>query len=218
MDDANGKDRPPVIGLTGTYCAGKNHVAKILEDRGLPALDVDKLGHRALEEEKAAVLARFGGGALNGDGTVNRRFLGERVFRRPDELAALEAIVHPVANRLTGEWIAAQGGRPCVINAALLHRSSAFSGLRALIIVKAPLLTRLLRARRRDRLSWGELFRRFGSQRQFIPQYLKEKADIYSVSNRGISGLCSRFYRKGLESRIDKILSQMGIRLDTEDR
>ena len=111
-----------LIGLTGTYCAGKNHVAALLERRGLPVLDVDKLGYTAIESEKAAIIARFGRELLRPDGTIDRRRLGARVFGRPEELAALEALVHPVANRLTGEWVAAQGGKPCVINAALIHR------------------------------------------------------------------------------------------------
>ena len=53
-----------IIGLTGTYCAGKNHVAGLLEKRGLAVLDVDKLGHQAIAEEKEAIVARFGAGIL----------------------------------------------------------------------------------------------------------------------------------------------------------
>jgi dephospho-CoA kinase len=211
MPETRERPGPPVIGLTGPYCAGKNYVAGFLAARGLPVLDLDRLGHRVLEEEKDALEARFGPGVLDREGGVNRRLLGERVFGNPGELAALEGIVHPAVNRRTGEWIAAQGGRPCVINAALLHRSSAFAGLTGIILVRAPLLTRLLRARKRDKLPWGELFRRFHSQKNFLAQYLREKADIYIVPNRGCAGFCSRFFRRNLENRINRILSQMGI-------
>jgi dephospho-CoA kinase len=38
-----------IIGLTGKYCAGKNYIAVLLEARGLPVLDVDKLGYQTLE-------------------------------------------------------------------------------------------------------------------------------------------------------------------------
>jgi dephospho-CoA kinase len=192
-----------LIGLTGTYCAGKNHVAALLEQRGLAALDVDKLGYTAIESEKAAILARFGADLTQPDGTVNRRRLGERVFGRPKELAALEAIVHPVANRLTSEWISARGGKPCVIHAALLHKSSAFAQLDFVILVSAPFLVRLLRAKKRDGLSWPVLLKRFASQRNFTAQYLAGKADIYRVANSGFSGK--------LERRIDAILSREGI-------
>jgi dephospho-CoA kinase len=200
-----------IIGLTGVYCAGKNHVGRLLEERGLPVLDVDKVGHQALETEKSAVLERFGEDILDRDGRISRKLLGARVFGKPSELAALEAIVHPAANRDTLAWIEGQGGKHCVINAALLHRSSAFKTLDAVILVEAPLLTRLLRARRRDRLPWVVLIKRFLSQKNFTSQYFKEKTDIYRVENKGYFGFCSRLSRKRLETRINEILSRLGI-------
>jgi dephospho-CoA kinase len=202
-----------VLGLTGTYCAGKNRVARLLEGRGVPVLDVDKLGHEAVEAEKEAILARFGLDLLGPDGKIDRRRLGARVFGRPGELAALEALVHPAANRMTGEWIACrekEGLGACAINAALLHRSSALPRLEGIIIVKAPWLIRLLRAKRRDRLSWKALIRRFRSQKGFERQYFHKNftgnADIYIIENRG-SVLFPRFFEKRLEHRVDQILS-----------
>jgi dephospho-CoA kinase len=201
-----------IIGLTGTYCAGKNYVAALLAARGLAVLDVDKLGHRAIVEEKAAIVARFGMDILGGDGEVDRRRLGAKVFGKPGELAALEAMVHPAANRLTAEWLEAQDGA-CVVNAALLHKSMVLERLDVLIIVRAPFLTRLLRARQRDHLPWAALIRRFKSQKGFISRYKDKKfsgdADIYIIDNRGY--LVSRFLKGILERRIDEILAKEGI-------
>ncbi|MDR3337662.1 MAG: dephospho-CoA kinase [Treponema sp.] len=182
MEDKGHGEKKIIIGLTGMYCAGKNYIAALLEARGIPVLDVDKLGYRAIEEEREAILTRFGREVLSASGQVDRKKLGALVFDNPGELAALESIVHPGANRLTGQWIGEQGG-PCVINAALLHRSSAFERLDAIILVKAPALVRFGRARKRDGLPWGELFRRFWSQRNFISQYLRGKTDIYTIYN-----------------------------------
>jgi dephospho-CoA kinase len=203
-----------LIGLTGTYCAGKNHIAALLEERGLPVLDVDKLGHQVIEAEKEAIFARFGQNLRDSGGNVDRRLLGAKVFGKPGELAALEAIVHPAANRLTEEWIAqkmAPSAFSGVINAALLHKSSAFERLDFIILVQAPFLTRLLRAKKRDGLSWFALIRRFASQKNFTSQYLSGKADIYKVDNRGYSCSGSRRYKAQLESRINAILSGEGI-------
>jgi dephospho-CoA kinase len=200
-----------IIGLTGMYCAGKNYVARLLEERGFPVLDVDKLGHRAIELQRDLILQRFGPSILNGEGNIARKKLGALVFGNSGELAALEEIVHPAANRLTDEWITAQGGRPCVINAALIHRSSALDRLDAVILVKAPLLTRLIRAKKRDGLPWGELFRRFKSQRNFTSQYLRKNADIYRVYNRGISDPGPHLYRPDLEKQLDRVISLLGM-------
>jgi dephospho-CoA kinase len=204
-----------IIGLTGAYCAGKNFIAGLLEKRGLAVLDVDKLGHRALTGEKGAIVSRFGDGILGPDGEVDRRRLGARVFGRPGELAALEGLVHPAVNRLTLEWIGAQGGRPCVINAALLHKSSAFGILDALILVKAPLVIRLLRAKRRDKLPWPALIRRFQSQRGFAARYRDKNfcgnADRYVIDNWGCPVFASRFVPDRLEHRIEDMLAREGI-------
>jgi len=195
-----------LIGLTGKYCAGKNYIASLLEKRGLVVLDVDRLGYQALETEKETVFTRFGSDLKRPDGSLDRRLLGKRVFGNPQKLTVLENIVHPAANCLTEEWINNAAGTELVINAALLHRSSVFTKLDKIIIVKAPFLTRLFRAKHRDKLPWLSIFKRFASQRNFNSQYLAVNAEIYIVENSksGKKGLL------GLEHQIDTFLE--GIR------
>jgi len=197
-----------VIGLTGLYCAGKNHIGTLLERRGLAVLDVDRLGHIAIENQKAAIFARFGEELANPDGSVNRRLLGAKVFGDKQELSALEAIVHPEANRLTLEWVEAQKGNHCIINAALLHKSAVFTQLDSIILVTSPLWLRLLRAKKRDKLPWKVIVRRFWSQRRFIAQYQSKNADINRVENLGFGEF--RF-TVPLEKRIDAILVKLGL-------
>jgi len=196
-----------LIGLTGTYCAGKNYVSLLLERRLLPVLDIDKLGHVIIEAEKERLLARFGSDILASGGLIDRKLLGDKVFGKPEELAALEGIIHPGVNRETLVWINSLKGQICVINAALLHRSVVFDALDAVIIVEAPFFIRFLRARKRDRLPWISLLNRFRSQRSFTSQYFKENTDIYRVENTGFFGFRERHNRDKLEKRIDEILS-----------
>jgi len=202
-----------IIGLTGAYCAGKNLIGSMLEARGLPVLDVDKLGYQVLETEKETIFEQFGSDLQKSDGSLDRRLLGQRVFGNPENLAALEAIVHPAVNRLTEEWISSQN-KSCVINAALLHRSSVFNKLDRIILVTAPFFIRLLRAKKRDKLSWAEIFKRFASQKGFNIKYLSKNAEIYRVENPGNSSGTSRGTSSGLsgvqnrklEKRINSIL------------
>jgi dephospho-CoA kinase len=201
-----------IIGLTGTYCAGKNYVGAILEKKGIPVIDIDKLGHIVLDEEKEKIAAVFGNAVLSPDGKIDRRSLGKQVFGDTEKLIVLENIVHPAVNRKTDEWLKEKADSPCVINAAVLHKSSAFKKLTALIIVEAPYFTRLLRAKKRDRLSWISLIKRFGSQKDFVSQYFKENSDIYRVENKG-----SFASQLKLEKRIDEILSLIGIEFQTRE-
>ena len=203
-----------IIGLTGTYCAGKNHVSSLLEAQGFPALDLDKLGHQVIEAEREQLLRCFGKDILAPGGAIDRKRLGEKVFGNPEKLAVLEEIIHPAVNRETLSWINSRNEKACVINAALLHRSSAYEILDAIIIVEAPFPVRLLRAKKRDHLSWPALFRRFRSQSDFQSQYFKGKTDIYRVSNPSVcsnSGLFGSMKQNKPENRIREILSLLGI-------
>jgi dephospho-CoA kinase len=124
-------------------------------------------------------------------------------------MSALEALIHPEANRLTAERVEGQNGKNCAINAALLHRSSVFKMLDCVILVSAPLIVRLIRAKRRDKLPFAVLIRRMSSQKRFISQYLAGNADIYKVENPGIG--CPGKAGTKTARRIDKILTEMGI-------
>jgi dephospho-CoA kinase len=188
-------------------------VASFLEQRHIPVLDVDKLGHKAIEIEKERLLERFGEGILGSDGLIDRKRLGNMVFGRQKELKALEEIIHPAVNRETLAWINTQPEKACVINAALLHRSSAFEMLDAVIIVEAPFFVRLIRARKRDRLPWTALLKRFKSQRKFNAQFFKKTTDIYRVENSVCFGFKKDFAEKRLNKRVNDILSFIGIRV-----
>jgi dephospho-CoA kinase len=181
MDSCAGTKRGKLIGLTGLYCAGKNYAAGVFERHGVPVFDVDKAGHEAIEAKKDEITARFGGGILDGGGRIDRKRLGALVFGKPEELRALEAIVHPETNRATDAWIKAHEGLSVVINAALLHKCGCFDRLDPVIVIRAPLPVRFLRARRRDRLPLLQLARRFAAQKDFPIQYSRKNADIRTV-------------------------------------
>ena len=202
-----------IIGLTGLYAAGKNHAAGFLEKKGLAVLDADKLGHKVIETEKNRIAARFGRDILGENGQIDRKILGTKVFGRREELAALEEIIHPCVDREILTWIDSRQEKACVINAALLHRSGALELLDAVIIVEAPFLIRLFRARKRDKLPWTILLKRFRSQKEINYQYYAGKTDIYRVDNsvKSKNPICANSGEKKLENRINEILSLLGI-------
>lgn len=145
-----------LLGLTGGYCAGKNAVAAILEERGFFCFDIDKLGHEALADVAAALADRFGTGILDEDGRLNRKALGAVIFADPDALAWVEDLVHPAVYRILRPRLEAAlaEGRDVCINAALLYRmTKEVSRCDAVIEVEAPLDVRIRRGMERDGLS-----------------------------------------------------------------
>jgi dephospho-CoA kinase len=87
------------IGLTGPIGCGKSTVAGWLAGRGAVVVDADEVARAVSapgEPGHDAVLAVFGDAVRVDDGTLDRAALARIVFRDPDALRRLEAIVHPL--------------------------------------------------------------------------------------------------------------------------
>jgi len=90
------RHRPFRIGLTGSIGMGKSTVAAMFRAAGVPVFDADAEVHRLQGPDGAllgAIEARFPG--TTGPAGVDRQALGARVIGQPEELRALESIVHP---------------------------------------------------------------------------------------------------------------------------
>ena len=95
-----------LIGLTGGVGSGKSTVAAVLRELGADVVDADEASHAVYEPGTpgfAAVVREFGGGMVR-DGRIDRKRLGEIVFKDSDARRRLNAIVHP----LVREWMAAR--------------------------------------------------------------------------------------------------------------
>lgn len=88
-----------VLGLTGGLASGKSTVARMLEEMGATCISADEIVHALLApgtETANQVEREFGSAVLAVDGGVDRRKLGEIVFRDDEKRRRLEAILHPV--------------------------------------------------------------------------------------------------------------------------
>jgi dephospho-CoA kinase len=118
-----------VIGLTGGIASGKSTVTQFFRDREVPVIDADVLGHRTYEPGTntfAAVVATFGDELVAGDGGIDRRVLGGKVFGKPDELKRLTDIVWPGIRKLASEELSAlevAGNELAVLEAAVLFEA-----------------------------------------------------------------------------------------------
>jgi dephospho-CoA kinase len=88
-----------IIGLTGNIATGKSVVRRMLEHLGAYTIDADGLSHRATAKGApgyAPVVNTFGQWILDQAGEIDRKKLGELVFRDSEAMGRLEAIVHPL--------------------------------------------------------------------------------------------------------------------------
>ncbi|HVD47376.1 MAG TPA: dephospho-CoA kinase [Candidatus Limnocylindria bacterium] len=95
-----------LVGLTGGVGSGKSTVAAMLRELGATVVDADEAAHAVYEpgtQGFAAVVREFGEKFVS-DGRIDRKRLGELVFKDADARQRLNVIVHP----LVREWMAAR--------------------------------------------------------------------------------------------------------------
>ncbi len=97
-----------VIGLTGGIGSGKSTVSQCLAELGAAVIDADKVGHEAFKPDTRAwhdVVAAFGQQVVATSGEIDRKKLGEIVFKSPEALERLNQIMHPRMYRMIEEKI-----------------------------------------------------------------------------------------------------------------
>lgn len=190
-----GGDALIVIGLTGKYCAGKNYIATLFAEKDIPVIEVDDLGHEAVEKSKDELIALFGRRIITPQGTVNRRVLGSIVFSKSQALKSLEQAVHPrmvsmciqIIERYRG-----QSERAVVINAALLHRMNLDVLCDTVCFVKTPWFLRLARAVKRDNATFSSFMRMNKSQEDIEPSAIRGAKSLHLLKNWGRTAFIHR--------------------------
>lgn len=132
--------KPLLIGLTGSIGMGKSAVAQMFADEGVPVYDADAEVHKLQGPGGAlvdAIEARFPG--TTGPEGVNRAELGARVFGKPDELKALESIIHPVLAQQRLDFFAAHHDATMLLfDIPLLFEKGGSENVDVIVVVSAP--------------------------------------------------------------------------------
>jgi dephospho-CoA kinase len=193
-----------VIGLTGNIASGKSTVAQLFAERGATLIDADRLAREAVQIGTPAfdaIVARWGRGILAADGTLDRALLRQIVFDQPEELEALNAIVHPEVSRLRDIEIAAaraRGDRICVCDIPLLFERHLAEQFDRIVLVDALRPVRLERLMRDRGLTHTEAMKMIAAQ---MPAELKRARADFVIDNDGS--------RSELVRRVDEVWSEL---------
>lgn len=127
------------LALTGSIGMGKSTVTAMFADAGVPTFDADAvvrqlqgLGGRLVP----LIEARFPD--TTRDGAVDRDALSAAVLGNRDELAALEAIVHPAVHHERTRFIVEHGDSPALLfDIPLLFETGGAEAFDKVIVVSA---------------------------------------------------------------------------------
>ncbi|MEO8092863.1 MAG: dephospho-CoA kinase [bacterium] len=149
----------PVVGLTGAVAAGKSEALSAFGKLGAETLSSDQVVHDLLAapEVAAKLVERWGEEAAPG-GEVDRARVGAIVFERPEELAWLEGVLHPLVGERVAAWRSelGQGAHLAVVEVPLLFETGMEPAFDATVAVVAADEVRAERADGRGTESFAE--------------------------------------------------------------
>lgn len=173
------------IGITGGIGSGKTTVCKVFETLGIPVFYADSAAKSLMTADAnlvAGVKSAFGSDSYHADGALNNKYLAGIVFTQKEELAKLNALVHPAVFNAFENWVRTKlETAPYVLKeAALLFESGSYQQCDKNILVTSPIALKLARVMQRDGVSEGEVLARM--DKQFTDEQKAKLAD-YFISN-----------------------------------
>ncbi len=180
-----------VFGLTGGIATGVTTVAQMFRDLGAIVIEADHIAREAVApgtEAYQKIVGAFGKTIIGGDGTLDRKTLGELVFRDTTARRRLNAITHTeIRRRILEEVERLRSTTPdaiVIIDIPLLLDTTgpeAFN-LDGVIVVAARREQQIERLTARDGLSPEAVEQRLDAQR---PAEEKEAEADWVIDNSG---------------------------------
>ncbi|ELP95260.1 Dephospho-CoA kinase, putative [Entamoeba invadens IP1] len=119
-----------VIGITGRICSGKSTLLNVMNSRGIPTIDCDKIGWELYSKDSIAFSAyvkEFGKDVIGKDGNIDRKKLSACVFGHPEKVKRISEISWPMiyqvlVNKI--EKFSCEGHKIVGVEAALLIKAN----------------------------------------------------------------------------------------------
>lgn len=143
-----------IIGLTGGIGSGKTTVSDEFSALGVTVVDADCVSRAVTASGGIAIDAvrlAFGNGAISPDGSMDRKFMRDLVFRDPKQRKKLESILHPIIQKECLRQLSEAKGRYCIISVPLLTENSFWKQrISRLLVVDTPKDVQITRVMKRN--------------------------------------------------------------------
>lgn len=177
---------PILVGVTGGIGSGKSTICKIFELFGIPVYYADdraKIITNSDSELKKLICERFGEESFIGN-SLNKTYLAKKVFANPNELKALNQLIHPRVALDFEIWVKHHHFHPYLLKeAALIFETKGHLKLDKVITVEANENIRIERVLARDSHRTEQDIRKIISNQ--LPETEKIKLADYVINNNG---------------------------------
>ncbi|EDM35245.1 dephospho-CoA kinase [Pedobacter sp. BAL39] len=157
------------IGITGGIGSGKTIICKVFETLGVPVFYADTVAKEIMVKDPvlvAGIKETFGEESYDADGKLQNKYIAGIVFNDQEQLAKLNALVHPATFRAFDHWLAQLPQHtPYILKeAALLFESGSYKTCDQSLLVLAPMETRIQRVMNRDQVTEEQVKARMDKQ------------------------------------------------------
>lgn len=176
------KPKSFVVGLTGGIGSGKSSALEAFEKAGASTISLDQIAHEQAKpgrEGYGAIVRAFGKNIILASGLIDRRALGEKVFKSPAALKKLERATHPIILREMERLVASMKG-VVVVDVPLLFEKKLQKHFDATVLISCDPAAQLRRVTKRDRFTPMEARRRIKAQ---LPLAAKRKLADHTIDN-----------------------------------
>ena len=191
------------LALTGSIGMGKSTVAAMFAEAGIPTFDADAVVRRLQGPGGRLVPdieSRFPG--TTRDGQVDRDALSSAALGDPDELAALEAIVHPAVHHERTRFIVENGDAPALLfDIPLLFETGGDVTFDKVIVVSAPAEVQRERVLGRPGMTYEKFEQILARQLPDVEK--RERADFVIDTSGDLAAT---------RAQVDAILTCLGLR------
>lgn len=177
-----------LLGLTGGIASGKSTVSQVFKDKGVQVVDADRIARQVVEPGSPGLdqlVDYFGQEILTQEGDLDRKRLGDLIFRDDQAKEVVNRILHP----LIGQSIQGQIGAAIdqdldllVLDIPLLYETGQADDYQAVMVVSLPYQDQVSRLMDRDGIDRDQALRKIQAQMS-----LEEKVKLadYVIDNSG---------------------------------
>ncbi|NCC99231.1 MAG: dephospho-CoA kinase [Bacteroidia bacterium] len=156
-----------IIGVTGGIGSGKTYFCHLIEIAGFPIFYTDMESKKLLNSDpliKAQIIDLFGASAYTED-VLDSKHIAQQVFSDDNLRTKLNNIVHPAIKKLFDLWLTEHKSSPIVLlESAILFESGFDNFMDKIIVITAPLETRIKRVIKRDNCEEKDVLSKIKSQ------------------------------------------------------
>lgn len=171
------------VGITGGIGSGKTTICKIFEILGIPVFYADDVSKTIMVDDlelKSQIIDSFGSESYFSEGSLNRKYISDIVFKDDEKLKTLNSLVHPAVRKAYESWAGLQTSPYVLKEAALMFESKSYLDNDLNVLVSCPLELRIQRVILRDKTTREKVLDRIAKQ---MPEDEKEKLANFKIIN-----------------------------------